>query len=152
AIQTIAIADTTRLASDFGMRLQPLLNYERKHEGIHLTAPKGTPVHASGNGVVEAAFYSVTGGKLVVINHGYNYQSRYLHMSKFEVSKGEKVKRGDIIGYVGSTGLSRAPHLHYEVLKYGEPVNPIHYFNQNLTQEQFELIVELAAKQNSYVD
>ncbi len=150
AIQPIAIDDMTRLASVFGMRMHPLLNYQRAHEGIDLTAPRGTPVHASGNGWVEAAFYSVSGGNLVVINHGYNYQSRYLHMSKFAVKKGQKVKRGDIIGYVGSTGLSRAAHLHYEVLKRGEPVNPVHYFNQNLTQEQFELVVKLAARQNDF--
>lgn len=150
AIQPIAIDDMTRLASIFGMRMHPLLNYERAHEGIDLTAPKGTPVHASGNGYIEAAFYSQTGGYLVVINHGYNFQSRYLHMSRFNVKKGQRVKRGDIIGYVGSTGLSRAPHLHYEVLKNGEPVNPVHYFNQNLTQEQYELIVKLAARQNAF--
>ncbi len=150
AIQPISIDDMTRLASMFGMRMHPLLHYERKHEGIDFTAPRGTPIHASGNGVVEAAFYSTSGGYLVVINHGYSYQTRYLHMSKFDVKKGQKVKRGDIIGYVGSTGLSRAPHLHYEVLKNGEPVNPVHYFNKNLTQEQYELIVELVAKQNDF--
>ncbi|XOV93691.1 MAG: M23 family metallopeptidase [Bacteroidota bacterium] len=150
AIQPISIDDMTRLASIFGMRMHPLLNFERAHEGIDLTAPRGTPVHASGNGYVEAAFYSTTGGNLVVINHGYSFQSRYLHMSNFIVKKGQRVKRGDIIGYVGSTGLSRAAHLHYEVLKAGEPVNPVHYFNQNLTQDQYELILKLAAKQNAF--
>ncbi|MBV6642395.1 MAG: M23 family metallopeptidase [Cyclobacteriaceae bacterium] len=150
AIQPISIDDMTRLASIFGMRMHPLLQFERKHEGIDFTAPRGTPIHASGNGYVEAAFYSTSGGYMVVINHGYSYQTRYLHMSKFDVVKGQKVKRGDVIGYVGSTGLSRAPHLHYEVLKNGEPVNPVHYFNKNLTQEQYELIVELVAKQNDF--
>ena len=150
AIQPISIDDMTRLASIFGMRMHPLLHFERKHEGIDFTAPRGTPIHASGNGYVEAAFYSTSGGYMVVINHGYSYQTRYLHMSKFDVVKGQKVKRGDVIGYVGSTGLSRAPHLHYEVLKNGEPVNPVHYFNKNLTQEQYELIVELVAKQNDF--
>ncbi len=150
AIQPISIDDMTRLASIFGMRMHPLLHFERKHEGIDFTAPSGTPIHASGNGYVEAAFYSTSGGYMVVINHGYSYQTRYLHMSKFDVVKGQKVKRGDVIGYVGSTGLSRAPHLHYEVLKNGEPVNPVHYFNKNLTQEQYELIVELVANQNDF--
>ncbi len=148
AIQPISIDDMTRLASIFGMRMHPLLNFQREHEGVDLTAPRGTPVHASGKGTVEAAFYSTTGGNLVVINHGYDFQSRYLHLSEFIVRKGQKVNRGDTLGYVGSTGLSRAPHLHYEVLKAGEPVNPVHYFNQNLTQDQYELILKLAAKQN----
>lgn len=147
AIQPIAI-DKSRLGSVFGMRFHPLLKYQRKHEGVDLSAPRGTPVRASGNGWVEAAFFSTSGGNLVVINHGYGFRSRYLHMSKFVVKKGQRVKRGDIIGHVGSTGLSRAPHLHYEVLKNGEPDNPVHYFSKNLTQEEYDMILKLVAKQN----
>ena len=148
AIQPVSIKETRHLASIFGLRMHPLLNFERPHEGIDFSAPKGTPIYAAGDGRIEAAFYSISGGKMIVINHGYKYQTRYLHMSGFAVKRGERVKRGDIIGYVGSTGLSRGPHLHYEVLKDGEPVNPVNYFNKDITEEQFEMIVKLAAKQN----
>lgn len=137
AIQPVKNEDLKRMASGYGMRLHPILKSWKMHNGMDFTAPKGTPIFASGNGVIKKAHRSATFGKVVYIEHGYGYQTIYAHMSKMAVTKGQKVKRGDIIGYVGNTGRSAAAHLHYEVHKNGRPVNPIYYYYGDLTPEEF---------------
>lgn len=137
AIQPVKNEDLTRMASGYGMRLHPILKSWRMHNGMDFTAPTGTPIFASGNGVIKKAHRSSTFGKVVYIDHGYGYETIYAHMNKIIAKKGQKVKRGDLIGYVGNTGRSAAPHLHYEVHKNGRPVNPIYYYYGDLTPEEF---------------
>ncbi|CAL2102853.1 M23 family metallopeptidase [Tenacibaculum sp. 190130A14a] len=137
AIQPVKNEDLKRMASGFGMRMHPILKSWRMHNGMDFTAPTGTPIFASGNGKVVKAHRSATFGKVVYIDHGYGYETIYAHMSKITAKRGQKVKRGDLIGYVGNTGRSAAPHLHYEVHKNGRPVNPIYYYYGDLTPEEF---------------
>ncbi|CAM1361221.1 Peptidase M23 [Tenacibaculum litopenaei] len=146
AIQPVKNEDLKRMASGFGMRLHPILKSWRMHNGMDFTAPTGTPIFASGNGKVVKAHRSSTFGKVVYIEHGYGYKTIYAHMSKIVAKKGQKVKRGDLIGYVGNTGRSAAPHLHYEVHKNGRPVNPIYYYYGDLTPEEF-LAMQKASQQ-----
>ncbi|MFL0100493.1 M23 family metallopeptidase [Tenacibaculum maritimum] len=137
AIQPIKNQDLKRMASGFGMRMHPILKSRRMHNGMDFTAPTGTQIYTSGNGTVIKAARSSTFGNVVYIDHGYGYKTIYAHMSKIVARKGQKVKRGDLIGYVGNTGRSAAPHLHYEVHKNGRPVNPIYYYYGDLTPEEF---------------
>ncbi len=146
AIQPLSNGDLTRFASGFGMRTHPILKVRRMHAGCDLTAPRGTPIYATGDGVVKRAGWSGGYGKVVDIDHGFSYESRYAHMSKMVVRKGQKVKRGQLIGHVGSTGLSQAPHLHYEVHHKGKPVNPINYFFNDLTAEEYDQMLKMAAQ------
>ncbi len=137
AIQPVKNEDLKRMASGYGMRLHPILKSWRMHNGMDFTAPTGTPIFASGNGKIIKAHRSSTFGNVVYIDHGYGYKTVYAHMSKIAARKGQKVKRGDVIGYVGNTGRSAAPHLHYEVHKNDRPVNPIYYYYGDLTPEEF---------------
>ena len=137
AIQPLKAEDLTRMASGYGMRMHPILKIRKMHKGMDFTAPKGTPIYASGNGTVSRANRSATFGKVVYIEHGYGYKTVYAHMSKIGVKKGQTVKRGDIIGYVGNTGRSVSAHLHYEVHRNGVAVNPIYYYYGDLTPEEF---------------
>lgn len=137
AIQPVKKEELTRMASGYGMRMHPILKIRKMHEGMDFTAKKGTPVYASGNGVVIRANRSHTFGKVVYIDHGYGYKTIYAHMSKIATHRGKKVKRGDVIGYVGNSGRSVSSHLHYEVHKNGRPVNPIYYYYGDLTPEEF---------------
>ncbi|OSY86913.1 peptidase M23 [Tenacibaculum holothuriorum] len=137
AILPVKNQDLTRTASGYGMRMHPILKVWKMHNGMDFTAPTGTPIFASGNGKVVKAHRSSTFGKVIYIDHGYGYTTIYAHMSKMVARKGQKVKRGDLIGYVGNTGRSAAPHLHYEVHKNGRPVNPIYYYYGDLTPEEF---------------
>ena len=137
AIQPVKNQDLKRMASGYGMRMHPILKTRRMHNGMDFTSPRGTPIFASGNGKIKKAHRSSSFGKVVYIDHGYGYETIYAHMSKITAKKGQLVKRGDIIGYVGNTGRSMAPHLHYEVHKNGRPVNPIYYYYGDLTPEEF---------------
>ncbi|WP_431165706.1 M23 family metallopeptidase [Tenacibaculum halocynthiae] len=137
AIQPVKNEDLKRMASGYGMRLHPILKSWRMHNGMDFTSPTGTPIFASGNGKVIKAHRSSTFGKVVYIDHGYGYKTIYAHMSEIIAKKGKTVKRGDLIGYVGNTGRSAAPHLHYEVHKNGRPVNPIYFYYGDLTPEEF---------------
>ena len=149
AIQPISNKELTRLASGYGMRTHPIYKVRRMHYGIDFTAPRGTPIFATGDGVVDRVIRQFGGyGREIIIDHGFGYKTRYAHMQDFEVKKGDKVKRGDRIGTVGNTGLSTAPHLHYEVIKDNKPVNPVHYFFQDLNDEEYEKILELASIEN----
>jgi murein DD-endopeptidase MepM/ murein hydrolase activator NlpD len=144
AIQPLSIKELTRFGSPFGMRIHPILKKKRMHEGIDLTAPRGTKIFATADGVVVEARWSSGGyGNKIVINHGYGYQTLYGHCHKLLVEKGQKVKRGDVIGIVGNTGLSVSPHLHYEVHVNGRAVNPIHYYANDLSADEFDKMIEL---------
>jgi len=149
AIQPITNKELTRLASGFGMRIDPIYKVRRMHEGIDFSAPRGTPIYATGDGVIKKVTSNYGGyGKEVLIDHGYGYVTRYAHMNDFNVKKGQTIKRGECIGYVGSTGKSTAPHLHYEVLKDGKKVNPVHYFYNDLNEDEFQKILELSSIEN----
>ncbi len=136
------------IVSGFGRRFHPLLKTLHFHSGIDITAPKGTPIYASGDGVVVEIKGMSGYGNVVVINHGFGYQTLYAHMSKKAVRSGQKVKRGECIGYVGSTGMSTAPHLHYEVIKNGTKTNPINFFFKDLSPQEYENVIESASKVN----
>jgi murein DD-endopeptidase MepM/ murein hydrolase activator NlpD len=153
AIQPVTNEDLTRMASGFGMRTDPFTKARKKHWGMDFTAPRGTPVYASGDGVVERADSNSSGyGKHIRINHGYGYLSLYAHLYKYNVKKNQKVKRGDLIGFVGSTGRSEAPHLHYEIFKDGTRINPINFYYGSLTAEEFSKLVDRASLENQSLD
>ncbi len=149
AIQPVSNKELKRLSSGFGIRMDPIYKVRKMHPGCDFSTPTGTPIYATGDGVVTVVKTSYGGyGKQVKIDHGFGYVSRYGHMSAFTVKRGQKVKRGEIIGFVGNTGKSTAPHLHYEVHKDGKKVNPVHYFFQDLTAEEYEKILILASIEN----
>mgnify|MGYP000577884573 CR=1 FL=1 len=126
AIQPVSNKELKRLSSGYGVRIHPILKTRKMHHGIDFSAPTGTPIYATGDGVVKRVHSSPGGyGKQIELDHGYGYTTKYAHMSMFNVKKGQKVKRGECIGYVGNSGRSTAPHLHYEVLFNGRQVNPL---------------------------
>lgn len=153
AIQPVSNKDLNRISSGFGYRIHPVYKFAKMHEGLDFTAPRGTDVYAAADGVVAVANVSSSGyGNEIVINHGYGYKTRYAHLNGFAVRQGQKVKRGELIGYVGNTGLSTAPHLHYEVEKDGFKVDPINFFYNDLTPEQYLKVIELANQNNQSYD
>ncbi|HRE52620.1 MAG TPA: peptidoglycan DD-metalloendopeptidase family protein [Flavitalea sp.] len=153
AIQPVSNANLKRLASGFGYRIDPIYKTPRFHAGLDFAAPQGTPIYATANGVIKIAGNSGNGyGNYVVINHGYGYQTLYGHMYKVKAKLGQKVKRGEIIGYVGNTGKSTGPHCHYEVHKNGQRIDPVYFFYNDLTPEQFNRIIKLAAASNQSFD
>ena len=152
AIQPVSNKDLNRIASGFGMRLHPILKIYRPHNGLDFTAPTGVPIYATADGKVDKAEFNAGFGNHVVINHNYGFETLYGHMVKIKVRAGEVVKRGEVIGYLGSTGLSSGPHCHYEVHRNGVPVDPIYYFYQDLTPAQFDRILKLAANQGQSLD
>jgi len=153
AIQPISNEDLTRMASGYGWRSDPFTKVRKMHWGMDFTSPRGTPVYASGDGKVTRADGSATGyGKHIRIDHGYGYLTLYAHLSKYNVTKGQKVKRGDLIGFVGSTGRSEAPHLHYEVWKDGDRINPINFYYGNLSAIEFENLLRHATQENQSLD
>lgn len=141
-----------KLVSGFGSRYHPILHYRRMHTGVDFAAPKGTPIYASADGTVTTAGRDGKGlsgyGITVVVNHGYGFQTLYAHMNDVKVKSGQKVKRGELIGHVGSTGLSQGPHLHYEVIQNGTKVNPVFYFFNDLTPSEYEEVIEAANQEN----
>ena len=146
AIQPVSNKDLTRIASGFGMRIDPIYKTPKMHTGLDFTAPIGTDVICTGKGRVVAVEYNNGGyGNHVIVDHGYGYQSHYAHLSRFNVVPGQVLKRGDLIGYVGSTGKSTGPHLHYEIIYNGEKIDPVHFFYNDLTTEQYEKMLQLAA-------
>lgn len=153
AIQPVSNLDLTRLASGYGYRIHPVYKTLKFHAGIDFTAPQGTDIYATGDGVVVRADSRSRGyGNMVVIDHGFGYTTRYAHMYKMNVRPGQKIKRGELIGQVGNTGLSTAPHLHYEVLKDGKHVNPINFFFNDLDEEEYALVIDLANTSNQSFD
>jgi septal ring factor EnvC (AmiA/AmiB activator) len=153
AIQPVKNKDLRRVGSYFGTRMDPFYKVRKFHEGIDFTAPVGTEIYATGNGTVAEAGRSAGGyGNQVVIDHGYTYRTVYAHLSRIFVRPGQKVFRGQVIGYVGNTGKSTAPHLHYEVRKNGFPVNPIYFFFNDLTPEQFDQMLVMSAQPSQTMD
>jgi murein DD-endopeptidase MepM/ murein hydrolase activator NlpD len=153
AIQPIANKDLKHVPSGYGWRTDPIYKTGEFHPGLDFTANTGTDIFATGDGVVERADAMDQGyGNHVIINHGFGYQTLYGHMTKFIVHPGQKVKRGELIGYVGSTGRSTGPHVHYEVIKNGEKVNPINYFFNDLSPEEYARMTEMASKPSQTFD
>lgn len=149
AIQPIANKELFAVASGFGMRIHPVYKVRKMHTGLDFAAVIGTPIYATADGVIDKTNVSFSGyGKMIEIDHGFGYRTRYAHMHGFAVRQGQRVKRGDLIGYVGDTGLSTAPHLHYEVFVNGIHVNPVHYFFNDLNAAEYEKIIELASLEN----
>jgi murein DD-endopeptidase MepM/ murein hydrolase activator NlpD len=149
AIQPLNNVELTRLASGFGMRVHPIYKVKKLHTGCDFAAPKGTPVYATGDGVIRLTRKNLGGyGNEVEIDHGYGYVTKYAHLDKYIVKPGKKIKRGEILGYVGNSGSSTAPHLHYEVIRNGVKVNPVHYFYNDLNPDEYEKILELATIEN----
>lgn len=137
------------VASGFGFRIHPIYKVKKMHTGMDFAAPIGTPIYATADGRIEEVSVKFSGyGKMVVIDHGFGYKTRYAHMHDFAVRSGQNVKRGELIGYVGDTGISTAPHLHYEVMMNGVLINPVHYFFNDLTPAEYEKIVELSSIEN----
>jgi len=153
AIQPVSKEDLTRMASGYGWRLDPFTKARKMHSGMDFTSPRGTPIYATGNGKVIRADNRATGyGKHVRIDHGFGYVTLYAHMSKYNVKRGKKVKRGDIIGYVGSTGRSQAPHLHYEVQYNKRKINPINFYYGDLSPEEFKEMLKMASQEGQSLD
>ena len=153
AIQPVSNDDLTRIASGFGFRIDPIYKTKKMHTGLDFTADTGTPVYATGNGVVVECEVKRWGyGQSVIIDHGFGYRTRYAHLSDFKCKPGDKVVRGQIIGLVGSTGKSTAPHLHYEVEQNGQKINPIHFFHSDITPEEYERMIEMASNANQSFD
>jgi hypothetical protein len=153
AIQPISNNDLTRTASGWGYRIHPIYKIKKFHYGIDFTAPIGTDVFVTGDGVIESIESSMRGyGNAITVNHGFGVRTIYAHLHHFNVRQGQKVKRGEVIGFVGSSGLSTAPHLHYEVLRGNEKVNPINYFFNDLTAEEYDRMIELSMRPGQSFD
>lgn len=153
AIIPISSKDLTRIASGYGLRIHPYYKISKFHAGMDFTAPLGSEVYSSGDGTVESVMSSKRGmGNYIVINHGFGYSSVYAHLDSFNVKPGQKVKRGDVIGFVGNTGMSVAPHLHYEIKLNGKNVDPVNYFFNDLSPEEYEAMVEIASKTGQSFD
>lgn len=152
-IQPVSIKGAARVASGFGYRIHPIYKTAMMHEGFDFTAPIGTEIYATGNGVVAKTEYNGRGyGNNVIINHGFGYSTLYGHMSRFNVRAGQRVNRGDIIGYVGNTGASTGPHVHYEVIKGNSKIDPINFFFNDLSPDEYEKVREKASQQNQSFD
>ena len=149
AIQPIYNKDLRRVASGYGMRIDPFLKVRRMHYGLDFSVKKGTPIYATADGEVVIIKSSFGGlGKHIYLDHGNGYRTVYAHLNKFNVKKGQKVKRGELIAYSGNTGRSTSPHLHYEVHKNGEKINPINFFFNDLTPSQYEEVIRIASIEN----
>lgn len=153
AIQPVSNKDLNRVASGFGYRIDPIYKTVKFHAGLDFTAPQGTPIYATADGVVKTAGFSDGGyGNHVVINHGYGYETLYGHMYRVKARVGQRVKRGDLIGYVGSTGKSTGPHCHYEVHKNGQKLDPVYFFYNDLTPQQFDQLLKRSSASNQSFD
>lgn len=153
AVQPISNKDLKRMSSGFGKRVHPIYKTVRFHWGNDFTAPVGTDIYSTGKGKVIVAKESRSGyGYHVIVDHGYGYQTLYAHMSKILVKKGQEINRGENLGLVGNTGLSSAPHLHYEVLKNGTKVNPVNFYFNDLSPEEYDLMIQLSLQENQSFD
>jgi murein DD-endopeptidase MepM/ murein hydrolase activator NlpD len=153
AIQPVSNKDLNRIASGFGYRVDPVYKTVKMHAGLDFAAPQGTPIYATANGTVTTSGNKGNGyGNHVIINHGYGYETLYGHMVKVKLSPGQKVSRGEVIGWVGSTGKSTGPHCHYEVHKNGNKIDPVYFFYNDLTPDQFDRLLKQAASSNQSFD
>ncbi len=146
SIQPVSNRDLTRIASGFGLRMHPIYKILKMHKGMDFTAPIGTEIYATGDGIVEKVGWVGGYGKTIMINHGFGYKTRYAHCSKYKCRKGQKVKRGDLIGFVGNTGQSTGPHLHYEVFKNKKQINPVNFFFNDLSPEEYDKVIEISSR------
>lgn len=147
AIQPISNKQLDRLHMTYGARFHPIFHVYLDHKGLDFAASQGTPVYATGDGKVIMAYFSGSYGNVIYLDHGYSYETRYAHLSGFAVKSGERVKRGQVIGYVGSTGNSVSAHLHYEVLYKGQHTNPINFFQRDLNNKEYEKLIEIGSQQ-----
>ena len=153
AIQPVRNENLKQMASGFGYRSDPFTKVKKMHEGMDFTAKTGTPIYATGDGLVAKSDNTASGfGNHIVIRHGFGYETLYAHLSKYKVRAGQHVKRGDVIGYVGSTGRSEGPHLHYEVHKDGKVVNPLNFYYGNISAVEYVAIAQLANQENQSLD
>lgn len=153
AIQPVKNENLKSMVSGFGYRTDPFTKARKMHEGMDFTAKTGTPIYATGDGVVARADNTASGfGNHIVIRHGFGYETLYAHLSKYKCRAGQRIKRGDIIGYVGSTGRSEGPHLHYEVHKNGRVVNPLNFYYGNISAVEYVAIAKLANQENQSFD
>ena len=153
AIQPVSNKDLSRMASGFGYRIHPIYKTKKFHYGMDFSAKTGTPIYATADGKIAKVSRRRRGfGNHVVIDHGFGYKTLYAHMQKYIVKKGQKVKRGEVIGYVGNTGTSVAPHLHYEVHKNGRKINPVNFYYNDLTPEEYEKMIFLSSQSNQSFD
>ena len=152
-IQPIKNKDLTRVASGYGYRIDPFTKIRRFHYGMDFTAKRGTPIYATGNGIVKRADNRSSGyGKHIRIDHGFGYVSLYAHLSKYKVRRGQKVKRGDVIGYIGNSGRSIGPHLHYEILKDNKKINPLNFYYGNLSAQEYDALLTQSNQENQSMD
>jgi len=153
AIQPVSNKDLSRMASGYGYRIHPIYKTRMFHNGMDFSTKSGTPIYATGNGKIAKTRKSRRGyGNHLIIDHGYGYKTLYAHMKKYIVKRGQKVKRGELIGYVGNTGTSVAPHLHYEVHKDGKKINPVNFYYNDLTPDQYEKMLEISSQINQSFD
>ena len=148
SIQPVSNRDLTRIASGFGLRMHPIYKIIKMHKGMDFTAPIGTEIYATGDGIVEKVGWVGGYGRTIMINHGFGYKTRYAHCSKYNCRKGQKVKRGDLIGFVGNTGQSSGPHLHYEVFNNNRQINPVNFFFNDLSPEEYDKVIEISSRPN----
>ncbi len=153
AIQPVSNKDLNRIASGFGQRIDPIYKTQKFHAGLDFTAPQGTPIYATADGRIATAGYSEGGyGNHVIINHGYGYETLYGHMVRIKARLGQNVKRGEIIGYIGNTGKSTGPHCHYEVHKNSQKLDPVYFFYNDLSPQQFDELLKRAKASNQSFD
>ncbi|HRU62816.1 MAG TPA: M23 family metallopeptidase [Paludibacteraceae bacterium] len=152
AIQPVLNKDLARMASGFGWRIDPIYHTQRFHEGMDFVAPTGTEIFATGDGTISRAGWEQGYGNCVKISHGFGYETLYAHMSKIKVRIGQRVKRGDVIGLVGNTGKSTAPHLHYEVHYKGQIMNPQNYYFLDLSPEEYDRMVQMSNNSGQLLD
>lgn len=152
AVQPVSNKDLTRMASGYGMRIHPVYKQPMMHYGMDFSAEKGTEIYVTGNGKVKEVKYQSGFGKHIVVDHGYGYETVYAHLSDYNVRRGQQVLRGEVLGYVGTTGTSTAPHLHYEVHRNGAPVNPANYYFNDLSPEEYEIMLQISSQVNQSFD
>ena len=152
AIQPVANKDLKRTASGYGTRIDPIYKTAKFHAGMDFSANTGTPVYATGNGRVKKAGWQSGYGKIIIVDHGFGYETWYAHLNKYNVRVGQKVIRGEVIGEVGNTGKSTGPHLHYEVHLKGKVMNPVNYYFMDLSAEEYDKMIELAANPGKVFD
>jgi murein DD-endopeptidase MepM/ murein hydrolase activator NlpD len=153
AIQPVSNRDLSRISSGFGTRIDPVYKVAKFHAGLDFTAPAGTPVYATADGTVNESGYNAGGyGNRVIINHSFGYETLYAHLVRIKARTGQQVRRGEVIGWVGNTGKSTGPHLHYEVHKNKNPVDPVYYFYNDLNPEQYDRLLKLAGQGNQSFD
>lgn len=152
AIQPIDNRQLDKLHLTFGLRMHPIFHALIEHKGLDFAASKGTPIYATGDGKIVKAYTSESYGNVIYLNHGYGFETRYAHLSAFNIKDGEHVKRGQVIGFVGNTGHSVSAHLHYEVLYHDEHINPINFFQRDLNNKEYEKLIQLGSEKADPLD